>query len=226
MKQLKVVKYARKYVGKYIGNALTAAVNFRTVQVRQSVRIPINKIEGDFITFRGLSDSEEHIAIGLGDWKNTPTPLVRIHSECLTGDVFASGKCDCGEQLKESIEMISRSGGVILYLRQEGRGIGLYNKLDAYALQATGLDTYDANLRLGLKTDLRSYAVAAEMLRALSLTRIKLLSNNPDKLCQLREAGIEVTEQISTGVFVKSSNKKYLEAKVRVTKHRIEFAHA
>lgn len=203
---------------KILNNGLAATV-------RQSVRVPIENREADFITFKGLIDGQEHIALGLGNWKYTAKPLVRIHSECLTGDVFGSGKCDCGEQLKESIQEIHRVGGILLYMRQEGRGIGLYNKLDAYALQAKGLDTYEANQRLGLKDDLRDYTAAAQMLRALNITKIKLLSNNPDKVQQLRDHGITVTDEVSTGVFVKPSNRKYLEAKVLKTRHRIGLAH-
>lgn len=199
--------------------------NSITATVRQSVRIPIENLEGDFVTFKGLVDNQEHVALGLGNWTSADQPLVRIHSECLTGDVFGSGKCDCGEQLKESIQEIHRAGGLVLYLRQEGRGIGLYNKLDAYALQAQGLDTYEANRQLGLKDDLRDYTVAAQMLRALGITKINLLSNNPDKIKQLRDLGIKVVEEVSTGVFVKPSNRKYLEAKIIKTHHRIGLAH-
>jgi GTP cyclohydrolase II len=203
---------------KFMGTKITATV-------RQSVRVPIENLEADFITFNGLVDDCEHIALGLGDYSRSEQPLVRIHSECLTGDVFGSGKCDCGEQLKESIREINREGGVILYLRQEGRGIGLYNKLDAYALQAKGLDTYEANQKLGLKDDLRDYTAAAQMLRALGISKINLLSNNPDKINQLRKHGIEILKEVSTGVFVKPSNRKYLEAKVVKTNHRIGLLH-
>lgn len=207
-------------------NLLKKLLKFdQTASVRQSVRVPIENLEADFITFKGLVDGQEHIALGLGNWKYTDKPLVRIHSECLTGDVFGSGKCDCGEQLKESIQEIHKKGGLVLYLRQEGRGIGLYNKLDAYALQAKGLDTYEANQKLGLKDDLRDYTVAAQMLRALGISKVKLLSNNPDKVGQLRKLGINVAEEISTGVFIKPSNRKYLEAKVLKTHHRIGLAH-
>jgi GTP cyclohydrolase II len=203
---------------KILNNGLTATV-------RQSVRVPIENREADFITFKGLIDGQEHIALALGNWKSTDKPLVRIHSECLTGDVFGSGKCDCGEQLKESIQEIHRVGGLVLYMRQEGRGIGLYNKLDAYALQAKGLDTYEANQKLGLKDDLRDYTAAAQMLRALKITKVKLLSNNPDKIQQLRDHGITVTDEVQTGVFVKPSNRKYLEAKVLKTQHKIGLIH-
>src|SRR5690606_14203700 len=127
-----------------------------------------------------IPDGKEHFAVGFGKWKEQPTPLARIHSECLTGDLFGSRHCDCGDQLNESLSRFRNSGGILLYLRQEGRGIGLYNKLDAYALQARGADTFQANRLLGLGDDLRSFDVAAEMLRALGKTEIRLLSNNPD----------------------------------------------
>ena len=117
---------------------------------------------------------------------------MRLHSECLTGDVFGSQRCDCGPQLREAVERIATAGGFLLYLRQEGRGIGLYAKLDAYALQDDGLDTYDANLALGFGADERDYTVAAQMLLALGVRRVALLTNNPDKVHQLERLGIEV----------------------------------
>jgi GTP cyclohydrolase II len=190
-------------------------------QVRQQVNIPLKNKTGTFFTFKGLKDSGEHIAIAFqGD--PTKIPLVRIHSECLTGDVFGSAKCDCGEQLQEAMDKISLEGGVLIYLRQEGRGIGLYNKLDAYALQSNGLDTYEANRRLGFDDDHRDYAVAGQILKAMGIRTIRLLSNNPDKQKQLEKTGIEVKAVVSTGVFVNDKNRGYLEAKVSHTGHTID----
>jgi GTP cyclohydrolase II len=138
---------------------------------------------------------------------------VRLHSECLTGDVLGSQRCDCGPQLREAVERIAAVGGYLLYLRQEGRGIGLYNKLDAYALQDAGLDTYQANVALGFGEDDRDYSVAAEMLVALGVHRIDLLTNNPDKVAQLRAAGIAVDGWVPTAVHRTPANAPYLAAK-------------
>jgi GTP cyclohydrolase II len=149
-------------------------------------------------------------------------PLVRLHSECLTGDVFGSQRCDCGPQLREAVEEIAREGGFLLYLRQEGRGIGLYEKLDAYALQDQGLDTYQANEALGHPADARDYTAAAQMLTALGHTTIALLSNNPDKGAQLQALGISVATRRPTGVFARAANRRYLETKIFTTGHTID----
>jgi GTP cyclohydrolase II len=140
-------------------------------------------------------------------------PLVRLHSECLTGDVFGSQRCDCGPQLREAVELIAQVGGYLLYLRQEGRGIGLYGKLDAYGLQDGGLDTYEANVALGFSADARDYTVAAQMVSALGVGSLALLSNNPDKAAQLARLGVTVTEVVPTGVHVNDTNARYLETK-------------
>jgi GTP cyclohydrolase II len=199
--------------------------------VRTRVTVPLAFADGyttsaDVFTFIGLADGREHLALGLGDWRSAlagrVAPLVRPHSECLTGDVFGSERCDCGPQLREAVERIAATGGFLLYLRQEGRGIGLYAKLDAYALQDTGLDTYQANLALGHGEDERDYTVAAQMLRALGVDRIRLLSNNPDKALQLDASGVRVTEQIPTGVHLNAANARYLSAKVSHTHHTID----
>ncbi|MFF1909638.1 GTP cyclohydrolase II [Kitasatospora sp. NPDC058218] len=200
-----------------------------TATVRSRVRIPLTfpdgyRAEAEVFTFHGLADGAEHLALAFGSAPEGGTPLVRLHSECLTGDVFGSDRCDCGPQLRESVERIAEAGGYLLYLRQEGRGIGLYNKLDAYALQDSGLDTYDANTALGLPEDGRDYTAAAQMLTALGATGIDLLSNNPDKAAQLAGLGITVERRVPTGVHLSASNIRYLRAKVERTGHSIELS--
>ncbi|GAA4690649.1 GTP cyclohydrolase II [Phytohabitans rumicis] len=204
----------------------TATLGVRPAAVRTRVVVPLAFPDGyattaEVFTFDGLADGKEHLALGLGDWR-TAVPLVRPHSECLTGDVFGSQRCDCGPQLREAVERITDAGGFLLYLRQEGRGIGLYAKLDAYALQDAGLDTYQANLALGRGEDERDYTAAAQMLRALGADRIRLLSNNPDKALQLDALGVDVAERIPTGVHLSAANARYLAAKVSHTRHTLD----
>jgi GTP cyclohydrolase II len=202
--------------------------------VRTDVTVPLRFPDGytttaQVFTFHGLVDGQEHLLLGLGDWQGAllsgalggPAPLVRPHSECLTGDVFGSQRCDCGPQLREAAERITDAGGFLLYLRQEGRGIGLYAKLDAYALQDTGLDTYQANTALGRGEDERDYTAAAQMLHALGADRIRLLSNNPDKAGQLELLGVAVTERVPTGVHLSSVNARYLTTKRDHTAHTL-----
>lgn len=164
-------------------------------------------------TFTGLTDGEEHLAIRLGDHDASTRPLVRVHSECLLGDVFGSRRCDCGPQLDEAVRRVYDAGGWLLYLRQEGRGIGLYNKLEAYALQDTGLNTFEANERLGFPADARDYRAASEMLTALDVPSIDLLTNNPEKVEQLQAYGIDVGDVQPTGTFSNVNNHRYLQAK-------------
>ncbi|GAB3272526.1 GTP cyclohydrolase II [Sinomonas notoginsengisoli] len=204
-------------------------------EVRTRVRVPLKFPDGfstgaDVFTFRHLADRGEHLLLGLGDWEDAlarshdggDAPLVRPHSECLTGDVFGSQRCDCGPQLREAAERITEAGGFLLYLRQEGRGIGLYAKLDAYALQDQGLDTYAANRALGRGEDERDYRAAAQMLRTVGATRIRLLSNNPDKAHQLESLGIEVAERVPTGVHLSEANAFYLATKRDHTLHTLD----
>lgn len=192
--------------------------------VRQRVAVPMSLKNGqsifaDFVTFHNLPDGREHVALVFGEL--SAEPLVRMHSECLTGDVFASQKCDCGPQLEEAIETMADQGGVILYLRQEGRDIGLYNKLDAYAVQdERGLDTFEANKALGHDLDRRDYTSAAMMLEALGLGVISLLTNNPDKKEQLERHGITVARMVPTGLHKSAHNENYLSAK-RKAGHKI-----
>ena len=202
--------------------------------IRTQVAVPLRFPDGhvaaaEVFSFDGLVDGREHLAFGLGDWAGSvkrgpdgPPPLVRPHSECLTGDVFGSERCDCGPQLREAVERIGMVGGFLLYLRQEGRGIGLYAKLDAYALQDDGLDTYEANLALGRDEDERDYTVAAQMLAALGVPEIALLSNNPDKAEQLVQLGVAVTEVVPTGVHLSPTNARYLAAKARRAAHNLQ----
>jgi len=202
--------------------------------VRTQVSVPLRFADGytttaDVFSFHGLVDGREHLALGLGDWAEAvargagggPPPLVRPHSECLTGDVFGSLRCDCGSQLREAVERVTVAGGFLLYLRQEGRGIGLYAKLEAYALQDNGLDTYEANLALGHEEDERDYAAAAQMLTVLGVDRIALLSNNPDKEEQLAKLGVTITERVPTAVHLSPANAEYLAAKVRRAAHTL-----
>ena len=200
-------------------------------EVRTRVSVPLAFADGyrtraDVVTFTGLADGREHLALGLGDWEAALAAgrplLVRPHSECLTGDVLGSQRCDCGPQLREAVERISAAGGVLLYLRQEGRGIGLYEKLDAYALQDAGLDTYEANRALGRGDDERDYTAAAQMLHALGVGRVELLTNNPDKALQLRAAGIDVVRSVATGVHLSPANARYLQAKIDATGHTLD----
>jgi GTP cyclohydrolase II len=198
---------------------------------RSRVRVPLRFADGfattaEVVTFHGLLDRAEHLALVFGDQEAWDVPLVRLHSECLTGDVFGSARCDCGPQLREAVEQIASAGGVLLYLRQEGRGIGLYNKLDAYELQDRGLDTFEANTALGFAEDARDYTAAAQMLSALGIDELRLLSNNPDKVRQLTDLGVQVRATTSTGVFASESNLRYLHAKVEHTQHRIDLGAA
>ncbi|MDQ3423617.1 MAG: GTP cyclohydrolase II [Actinomycetota bacterium] len=209
---------------------------FTPATVRGQIQLPLRFDDGyvaraRVLSFEGLYDGREHVALALGDRAEEGTtetavaPLVRLHSECLTGDVFGSQRCDCGPQLREAVERISEAGGYLLYLRQEGRGIGLYNKLDAYALQDAGLDTYEANLALGFAKDERDYTVAAQMLLALGVDQLDLLTNNPDKATQLQAAGIRVHSRVPTGLHLSPVNGRYLAAKAWRGYHFLGIAH-
>ena len=182
-----------------------------------------SSIDAELLSFHGLKTDKEHVAVIFKSADKTQdVPLVRMHSECLTGDVFHSSRCDCGEQLDETIRIMGEAGGVILYLRQEGRGIGLYNKIDAYRLQSEGMNTYEANTHLGFGDDLRDFTEAAEMLRALGIPKIRLLTNNPKKINELKSYGIEIEEVVNTSAHIKSGNESYLKAKVSHGKHNLD----
>ena len=182
----------------------------------------LNAPNAKIVMFRQSNGKEEHFAIVIGKINKNP-PIVRIHSQCVTGDILSSLKCDCGNQLNESLKvMYEANNGILLYLAQEGRDIGLLNKIRAYALQDNGLDTVEANHRLGFETDERVFTPAASMLFALKVTKIKLLTNNPDKISQLRKHKITVTERIPLIMNPTPYNKKYLNIKKTKTKHMME----
>ncbi len=184
--------------------------------------IPTDFGEFRTIAFKNILDDQVHIAMCKGEIKKDKDILVRVHSQCLTGDVFGSHRCDCGEQLEKSMEIISKEGtGVILYLYQEGRGIGIINKLKAYSLQDKGLDTVQANEALGFNPDLREYGIGAQILANLGLGRIRLLTNNPKKIIGLKGYGLEVEEMVSIEIKPKNHNIKYLRTKKKKLGHLI-----
>jgi GTP cyclohydrolase II len=200
---------------KQSGKGLKASTRARANRARVVARAQLPTSFGRFTVFgiTGRNPSEEAVAIQRGNLRRG-APLVRVHSQCLTGDVFTSERCDCRAQLEFSLRQIAKaSAGVLLYLPQEGRGIGLINKLKAYELQDSGLDTVQANRRLGFAADSRDYEFAAEALKALGIRKLRLLSNNPDKIQQLESAGIRVVERIPCRPRTSRHSKFYLRTK-------------
>ncbi|TDQ41589.1 bifunctional 3,4-dihydroxy-2-butanone-4-phosphate synthase/GTP cyclohydrolase II [Aureibacillus halotolerans] len=189
--------------------------------VQPEARIQLPTSVGDFeaIGYKSLLDGKEHLAMIKGEVKNAEDVLVRVHSECLTGDVFGSKRCDCGPQLDASLMAIEKEGGVVLYLRQEGRGIGLLNKLRAYELQEKGYDTVEANEHLGFPADMRSYAEAAQMLNDLGVRSIRLLTNNPQKASELTRFGINVRSLVPLEIPAEKENENYLLTKKQKMGH-------
>lgn len=186
----------------------------RLVERIVSTKLPTKFGEFNAVGYRSLVDDKHHVAMVKGEVSGAEDVLVRVHSECLTGDVFHSLRCDCGDQLAAALAMIEREGaGVLLYLSQEGRGIGLLNKLKAYKLQEEGLDTVDANLRLGLPADLRDYGIGAQILQDLGLGSIRILTNNPKKIIGLEGYGLSVTEQVPIVAVANPHNEEYLATK-------------
>jgi 3,4-dihydroxy 2-butanone 4-phosphate synthase/GTP cyclohydrolase II len=176
----------------------------------------------DMIAFRQIHTDELHLALIKGSWEKDEPVLVRVHSSCVTGDIFGSCRCDCGPQLHASMEMVERAGkGVVVYMNQEGRGIGLINKLKAYKLQENGLDTVDANLALGFKMDERDYGVGAQILRDLGLRKIKLISNNPKKRAGLIGYGLEIIDCVPIEMPANEHNEGYLKTKRDKMGHRL-----
>ncbi|MFT4230153.1 MAG: GTP cyclohydrolase II [Microbacterium sp.] len=189
------------------------AAHRRRVSLRAEAKVPTSHGEFRFLAYKDRITGTDHIAVVAGDLSEC-VPLVRVHSECLTGEAFGSLKCECGPQLDAALDAIEQDGGVVIYMRgHEGRGIGLINKLRAYSLQERGLDTVDANLALGLPADARDYAAAAGILADLGVERVRLLTNNTDKVAQLREFGLDVVEQVPLIVGVGPNNHQYLETK-------------
>ena len=185
-----------------------------TIEVGEEVDLPT--IYGHFrlVPFRQKSNGAEHMAIIKGEWKSGDAVLVRVHSSCATGDILGSKRCDCGEQLHKSLEMIEQEGqGVVIYMQQEGRGIGLMNKMAAYKLQEQGYDTVDANVHLGFKPDERDYGCGAQMLRHLGVSKMRLLTNNPTKRVGLEAYGLEIVENVPIEITPNPYDRKYLETK-------------
>ena len=193
-------------------------------EVPSEARLPTEHGEFNIRVFHESDTGLDHVALTMGDMTGPDPVLMRVHSECLTGDAFGSLRCDCGPQLDAAMKAIADKGwGVILYLRQEGRGIGLHAKIQAYHLQDQGADTLDANLMLGLPGDARNYRIASTMLDAIGISDVCLLSNNPDKAKQLEKYGISVVERMPLVVGVGSSNRDYLRTKVERMGHKIKF---
>ncbi len=194
------------------------------IKAQASGMIPLDYGIFNMVAF--ASDSDEafpHIALTSENLNLDESVIVRIHSECITGDLFGSRRCDCGEQLDKSLAIIAEKGGILLYLRQEGRGIGIINKLKAYNLQDKGYDTVDANIHLGFEPDERNYEIAIEILKTLGVKKIKLLTNNPEKISALNNSGIEIVERLPIEIAPRTENRKYLETKKTLMGHMLKF---
>lgn len=212
-----LVEVAKKFDFKLI--SIADLIEYRLKKdslIEEIVRVEMPTRYGDFtlVAFQEKNTSNEHLALIKGEWEKGDPVLVRIHSSCFTGDILGSLRCDCGEQLHKAMQMVQAEGnGAILYMNQEGRGIGLLNKLKAYRLQEEGMDTVEANLHLGFQTDQRDYGVGAQILRHLNITKLRLMSNNPKKRVGLIGYGLEIVENIPIVIKSNPHNKRYLDTK-------------
>jgi 3,4-dihydroxy 2-butanone 4-phosphate synthase/GTP cyclohydrolase II len=196
--------------------------------VQEQVQVEMPTVYGDFKlrAFKDQSNDQDHLVLTKGTWSEDEAILVRVHSSCLTGDIFGSCRCDCGPQLHKAMELINQEGkGAIVYMNQEGRGIGLLNKLKAYKLQEEGLDTYEANEKLGFKADERDYGIGAQILRSIGIRKMKLMSNNPKKRTGLIGYGLEIVENIALEIESNSHNEHYLKTKRDKMGHTLKINH-
>jgi 3,4-dihydroxy 2-butanone 4-phosphate synthase / GTP cyclohydrolase II len=188
-----------------------------------SVRMPTAYGDFDLVAYKQVHTGEEHLALVKGSWEEGEPVLVRVHSSCVTGDIFGSMRCDCGEQLHAAMQIVEKEGkGVVLYINQEGRGIGLLNKLKAYKLQEQGYDTVEANLKLGFKMDERDYGVGAQILRDLGVCKMKLITNNPTKRAGLIGYGLEIVDTVPLQIKPNQHNQKYLDTKKQKMGHDLK----
>ena len=195
----------------------------KLVEKVETIKLPTKVGMFDLHLYEGLFDNQTHLALTKGDFQSSESVMVRVHSECLTGDIFHSLRCDCGNQLDASIETINNNGsGIIIYLRQEGRGIGLKHKIKAYKLQEEGMDTVEANKELGFEPDLRDYGVGAQILKDLGVTKLTVLTNNPKKLIGLEGHGLEITNRIPIVIEPNDENKNYLNTKKEKLGHILD----
>jgi len=220
-----LMKIAAKFNLKIISieDLISYRLSKESIVTRQvEVNMPTEWGTFNLIDYKVETNGQEHLALVKGNWDKEESVLVRMHSSCVTGDVFGSCRCDCGDQLHKSMEMIEKEGkGVIVYLNQEGRGIGLLNKLKAYKLQENGYDTVEANIELGFKADERDYGVGAQILRDLGVRKIKLMTNNPKKRAGLIGYGLEIIENVSITTVPNQFNKKYIQTKIDKMGHSI-----